>query len=693
MKQLLASTILLLAIFGLGGCGSGGDSGVLPVTEPPPAPPVILDPGNPNVPAVTVGGILLSVSSSAIAPSGTATLSVTLFDSSGQLISGTRYLSFTLDQPILGSITSPVLVSNGYANAIFTARSTQGTVNITATVEDVSEETSIQISTQVSAATINVLSSPTSTSVGGTTTVKATVLDSIGDPMPNGTAVNFTVDNTAIGTIIPSATTTNGEALVTFSAGITTPGTVTVTATSGIATGETTIDVTGTSAGSIEFLSADPQIISIQGSGGQETSQIQFLIKDNNGNPIVQSQNVQLVLSGPNGGEYLNSVGTTTTNVGTSVEGIASVYLHSGNIPGTATITASVVNTTLTTSSGVIAIGGGTPSSGHFSLSATTKNLEGGAVDNVQDEILTLLADRYGNKNVLKGTAVSYYSECGAIDRAVALDELGQGLVVFRTQSPAPQDVDPDPLPTAWGSGSCGLLCDQENAVISAFDTYFGIDITIDQEGNNPRDGLCSIIAVVDGEEEFTDADANGVYDLGENFVDTYDDIHIEMDDDPNNVTVIAPGKPHDPTFEDLVVDRNKDGLFNGLNGLWDYNKRIAKQYNLLITGEPGLTVSTTNINIPNGGSKTVYFAIHDLNYNRPIGGTAVAVELIGTGVTLTGTTEYEYIDSSSLGTPILAVTISDSDPATNQPEAIELKFSWDWKNASWIYSFGGIAN
>ena len=166
-------------------------------------------------------------------------------------------------------------------------------------------------------------------------------------------------------------------------------------------------------------------------------------------------------------------------------------------------------------------------------------------------------------------------------------------------------------------------------------------------------------------EEAFTDANANGNYDLGESFVDTYDDIHIEKDDDPDNINPIAPGRPYDPTFETLVVDRNEDGFFNGFSGVWDSNKRLAKRLNVLFTGDVGLVFSDSTINVPNGGSQTIYFAVHDANYNRPIGGTSVSVT--GTGVTVSGTKTYNYLDSSALGTPILAVTLSDSDPATDQ--------------------------
>ncbi|MFC1816214.1 hypothetical protein ACFL0M_09800 [Thermodesulfobacteriota bacterium] len=348
----------------------------------------------------------------------------------------------------------------------------------------------------------------------------------------------------------------------------------------------------------------------------------------------------------------------------------------------------------LSTSSGVIAIGGGVPSAGHFSLSAEALNIEGGAFDNITDEITTLLADRYGNYNVLEGTAVSFYSECGGIDRAVALDATGQGTVTFRTQTPLPLDLVPDPLGTPAGTGSCGAYCDAENAFISDFNATFGVDITADADGNNPRDGLCTIIVVVDGEEEFTDVNANGAYDLGETYVDTYDDIHLEMDDDPADIpfgTEVA-GMPYDLLSEDLVVDRDGSGTFDGMNNTWDSTKRISKRLNLLYTGAPTITLdntaSTTGITILNDGSQTISYAIHDGNFNRPIGGSTVTVTFTG-AATLTGTTTMTFLDSNALGTPILSVTLTDNTPADTLAAA-DLKFTWVWKGDTFVWSVGG---
>lgn len=696
MRKLFALLLLLaLAGFTLPGCGGGGgDSApsqalqdLVNAGTPPPTPPPV-DPGAPPTNPVTVSDIQMTPSSSTIGTGQTANLTLTLFDASGQLVAESKQVVFTLSAPALGSIPSPATVTNGFATRTFTARTLEGNVVITATVDGISTTRSIQISNQASASTVALAANPTGVTVGGTTVVSATVRDSAGNPMPNGTSVNFSVDNGALGTIVSSATTTNGIAQVTFSAGTTQTGTANITATSGSATGAVAIAVAGTAAGSIEFLSASPQIISIRGAGGLETSNIKFLIKDSNGNPIIGSQQVSISLSGPNGGEYLGSApGTNNITVGT-VNGEATTILHSGNIPGTATLTATVVGSAppLATSSGVIAIGGGIPSHRHFSLSANRLNVEGGFADNVLNDVIVLLADRYGNKNVLKGTAVSFYSECGGIDRAVAVDEIGQGKVVLRTQNPRAINVIPDPRGTLNGSGSCGARCDEENEFIQNYFNLMGVDITA--RSSNPRDGLCTITAVVDGEEAFIDANGNGLYDLGENFLDTYDDIHIEADDDSDFLDVIAAGRPFDPSFEPLVIDRNKDGLFTGKNTVWDGNKRLSNRLDVLFTGAIGIHSSTDilppgtpDFVLANGGSTIIYFAVHDANYNRPIAGTTISVT--GTDVKVSGTTDWEYLDTNALGTPIFALALSDSDPATDALKTAEVKISVTWRGST----------
>ena len=664
--------VIFLFVIVLSGCGTQGSSDSSPSDTP-------TDPGT-TEPSV-VSAIIISTDSSTIGTGEKASIAVRLLDSSGEVVTGSKSVVFSLDNPTLASIPSPATTSSGLLTRTLTAGSTEGTVKVTASVDSASASVTIQISDQLTAASISLAASPSSITVGGTSVVSATVLDGNGDPMADGTTVNFSVNNSSLGSIVPSADISGGQgvAQATFSAGTSTAGTATITASSGVVSRQTTISVAGAAAGSIEFVSAEPQVVVIKGSGGTETSTITFHVKDSNGNLVASSENVLLELSGPNGGEYIGPVsGVTSLEVGTE-SGVVTTTLHSGTIPGTVTITATVEGSSLKTSSGVIAIGGGVPSEGHFSLSTSTLNLEGLNYDGVTADIDVRLADRYGNYNVLEGTSVSFYSECGAIDRAVNLDAEGQGTVSFRTQQPFPQNVSSSVL---------------DNAIA---DDYFDLLGILIDDIHNPRDGLCTIVAVVDGEEEFTDANADGLYNSGETFDDTYDDVHLDKDDDPLNIPYggVSPGYPYDSTFEDLIVDRDQNETFDGMNNVWDSNKRISHQIKLLFTGVPSVSLGDSSgdpitgsdtISVPDGGSQLIHFSLHDINYNPPIAGTKITVSS-EVGV-LTGTKDYTYVDTSVPGAPIFAVTISDSKPGDSDPADVGvLEFSWTWKGTDYSYS------
>lgn len=636
-------------------------------------------------PDVSVSAVAMTASSTQIGTGETATISTELLNASGQLISGTKTVYYTLSNPALGSIESPVVITDGSGSTTFTAKTTESTVTITATVDSVTTTMDIQISDAVQAATVNVTATPTSVSLTGTSAIRATVLDTNGNNMPDGTTVSFLSSNTSVGSVTTTATTVSGIATATFVASVDTAGTATVTASTGSVTGSVDVIVIGADASSIQFNSATPQVIGLKGSGQTEVSSVKFLVSDINGNPVIGDVQVDIELSGPNGGEYIgDSEGTTEISVST-VNGYASVNLHSGTIPGTVTLTATINGTNLSTSSGVISIGGGVPSAGHFSLSSEKLNLEGLSYNNIQTNVNTLLADRYGNYNVLEGTTVSYYAECGAIDRTVALDNTGSGSVVFRTQVPTPIDTTPGECP---GNSTCDI----ESNYITSFNTIFGVNIA-DGRTNTPRDGVCTITVVVDGEEEFTDNNADGLFNTvvespvcnngtDEPFDDTYDDIFIDMNDD----SVI------DNAFEDLVVDRNLDGNFDGNNCRWDSNKRIYKEHHLLITGVPTITLTASSFAVADGGSQTIYFSIHDLNYNPPISGTSFSVT--ADGGKLGGNKNGEFLDTASPGSPIYAITIFDDDIGDIDPaELVTITFSWDYKGATYNYAIGGTVD
>lgn len=672
--------LIMLLLFG---CGQQ-DGATTDTTEDVTDDPVVTE----------VAAIQISASPRAIGIGETSTITVNLYNEGGQPVTETTTVNFNLDNRDLASMIPIGSTSSGTISETLTAADSDGLVTVTATAGGESDSITIQIvGDEVAVAEVNATANPSSITVGGTAVVRAEVLDSAGDPIPDGTLVNFSVNNSVLGSVISTATTTNGIAQATFSASDTNTGSAVVTAEAGVFSDTASIEVIPAVAGSIEFVSATPQVVVLDGAGGQETSSVSFVVKDSGGNPVAGSQEVRLTLSGPNGGEYIGPTpGVTSLEVGT-VNGVATTILHSGTIPGPATITATVVDDpALTTSSGVIAIGGGVPSAGHFSLSTSVKNLEGLAFDNLTADIQALIADRYGNYNVLQGTSVSFYSECGAIDRSVSLDAIGAGTVTFRTQTPDPEDVE---IRSGGAADNCDI-CDTVNSRISDYEFF----LNPIAGANNPRDGLCTIIAVVDGEEEFNDSNADGLYTVGESFEDTYDDVHLEKDDDnfdivPNvagDTSSYDAGEPYDTDFEDLVVDRNEDGFFDGLNEAWDSNKRIAKPIKLLITGSPIIALSESSVTVPDSGNYTVHFSVHDVNYNTPIAGTSVDVSAdVGS---VSGTTSVEFLDTSIPGPVVYSVTISDDNPGDSDPADVgTLEVIVDWLGNEYAFSIPVTVN
>lgn len=89
---------------------------------------------------------------------------------------------------------------------------------------------------------------------------------------------------------------------------------------------------------------------------------------------------------------------------------------------------------------------------------------------------------------------------------------------------------------------------------------------------NNPRDNLVSWIAVVDGEETFTDANGNGAFDTGESFVDQTEPFVDANDDGTWN-----DGEPY--------LDTNKNQKWDGANGVWDAETLLWAADRVLWTG------------------------------------------------------------------------------------------------------------
>lgn len=558
-------------------------AGLVPATVAVTAAALSLPPASTTVSLVAVSGngtMTVVPNPVSIITNGTAVVTATATDTFGAPIAGAT-VNFTLNMGV-ATLSAPTAVTNGAGVA--TVNLTAGNIPannvvITATIAApfLSGTGNLTIiSAPPSSVTVAV--NPTSITVLGTSTITATVMDVNGNPVPDGTGVTFsTTPALTFGTLSNSVSSTansNGQATTTFIAS-NTAGTVTVMATAGSVSSTVTLTIVPAATGSIQFVSATPQVIGIRSSGQTETSIVKFQVKDINGNPATDGTAVSFSLIGPGGGEYVGAADLTPNSAtGSTVGGFATVILSSGTVAGPCTVIAStsinsgnqtnetsaldnVVTTipvastagfpvsgrikidselidytgttgasftgctrgtvgtsaaahlsnaqvfgqnTISSSATQVSIGGGVPSASHWNLATSKFNLQGLKFSGLDATISAYIADRFGNYNILTGTALSFYTEGGAIDTQGITDSAGFTSVVFRTQIPNPLDVKN----TTTG--------DLDNA---DFSPYFVGNEPWYPSGTlnaNPRDGWVTVLATTLGEEAFLDENGNGMF-------------------------------------------------------------------------------------------------------------------------------------------------------------------------------------
>ena len=216
MKSKMASllrgfSILLLALWVLGGCGSPGgmDRGDGPGDDPSAPPPI----------TETVGSVVLSASRTSILADGQSTtvISARVSNSSGILISRAVTVSFSSTG---GTLSAPSAVTeNGIASVVLTSATMEGNATVSASAEGVGADDPLEIvftavpSHFAISASQNTVKSDNSDSA----TVTVTILDSSRVPI-EGIPVNFLVNG---GQISASTVFSNeqGQAQVVFRSG------------------------------------------------------------------------------------------------------------------------------------------------------------------------------------------------------------------------------------------------------------------------------------------------------------------------------------------------------------------------------------------------------------------------------------------------------------------------------------------
>jgi hypothetical protein len=466
--------------------------------------------------------------------------------------------------------------------------------------------------------------------------------------------VDFALSNTAMGTLTAASgvTSATGTVTTTFQAGATI-GAVGITATHSGSGASNTLALgltqpPATTPGGIQFVSASPLAVGVVGSGQPTTSSVNFRVTNASGG-AAPGATVNFTMTGPVGAYIGAQDGSPGTATGiTDSAGNVSVPLNAGTAAGPVTITASVTvsGTTFTTSTSVMSIGGAVPSHKWFSLATSRKNLPGMVLDGFEATLSVLIADRFSNFNILEGTQVSFFTEAGAVDTSVNVDDTGRGSVTIRTQNPRPVSV-------------------------ASFPPTFATSA-------NPLSGHLAVIAVVRGEEAFNDVNGNGVYDPG---TDQFDVATMDLGEpyiDANDNGVRDAGEQ--------FVDANSNGVYDGPNGIWDgpgctqlgcnSSPAIWREHRLMFTGHLICETTATAFALGAGGSQAFSVTLRDSNFNAPVPGTTVTISV--SGATVSGGGTHTVLDTTSNGPFVRTFTISDPNPTAtaSAPATITLTAS-----------------
>jgi hypothetical protein len=374
---------------------------------------------------------------------------------------------------------------------------------------------------------------------------------------------------------------------------------------------------------SIIFTAATPYVLGLRGSGIQEQGLMTFLVVDSYGSPV-PSTVVNFTQAQP----ALLTLGHTSGTTDSS--GKVVVDYAAGAQVGVSAIIATVNATTVTTSH-TVAVRGAKPSAAGLYFRCAKANIP---IYTVITYLMTTtcevrLTDRYGNR-VGVATPVGFATEAGSISASAMTKPFDytnptdpqEGTVTVTFTADIANGfgpVDVDPLPAAATQYPIARTAAEPSRT-----TTGGLVL-------NPRDQLVTLIAMVRGEEAFVDANKNGVYDVGELFVDQGDP-YIDAND--NN--------QYDALTEQRFCGGASCATYNGPNGVWDADRTIWAPTWVVFTGVPGakpqtapplppsgcLDYSNNSAALPSSGSAV--FNVVDYWLNTGASGTAYSASVVG---------------------------------------------------------------
>lgn len=352
---------------------------------------------------------------------------------------------------------------------------------------------------------------------------------------------------------IALGTFTSGVQSVTYTNNGCLRGTDVISVQLGTSVQSLNIGVDPANLGSIQFVGSDltGSSIVLKGSGGlgrQESALLTFRVLDQNNQPL-SGVTVDFTASTYTGGLTLAPVrGISDAN------GRVATTVSSGTIPTPVRVFAQATRNgnTLSGLSDTLTISTGLPIQKGMSLSSSSYNIEGWQIDGAVADITVRLADQFGNP-ISDDTAVSFVSEGGAIGSAA------RGACVTK-------------------DGGCSVKLTSQNF--------------------RPADGRVTILAYVQGLENFVDLNGDGQYSCT-SFISA--SVPASTVYRPLIDTCVSGGEPFTDQG-DPFLDTGMDGIYNPASGDFPipFNNNT---YNAAGNGKWGLNFLSKSAEIVFSGS------------------------------------------------------------------------------------------
>ncbi len=527
----------LVTLFALTACGGGGGGGGF-LPEPVVGPTIavaLFAPNGESTDAVTA------------ALPGTVRVQVT-----GQVVSNV-VVSAAVNPVSLGTIDPPSSTALTDANGMATFRLLAGaergaaTVTVNATVDGLQLTESLGFQVGDTGLRLGyfdedgtfienqIFVEPSTTlAAGGNAQLSVVLLDENNQRITTSEEVTFNSGciTAGLATInpAPSSQTVNGRASTLYTAAGC-EGIDEITASTGGSSAQAfaSISVASPQTNSVAFVSAEPQLIVLRGTGGaerDETSDVLFTVIDGSGNPL-QGVTVNFRLTTDVGGIELS-----TDSAFSNGDGQVAVTVQSGDVSTVVRVIAEVDNGNgelVSTLSDQLTITTGLPDQNSISLGVAECDgsdgfvvANGGTVNGLCRTIVVNMADKFNNP-VVDGTAAVFTTEYGVVESSCTTEN-GSCQVEWRSGEPRfPTLTGSDEVMTIYSSG---YSCPSHSGTFGPCPDDLG---TIR--------GLRSTVLVhAIGEESFIDRNGNGI-----------------MDQDESDLFANLP---------EAFVDHNEDGVY-----------------------------------------------------------------------------------------------------------------------------------